>query len=282
MRFRHLMVTVVAFWMIGALASTQASASDFKLRIEKANIDGTFGVVVEDWVNIADPPVTGDEDPTKGVIQVNLSGVGGDISLTTGFSKPEVGTDPSTGILAELAVSSFQVQSNGASTIRLTLEDTGYPGPSESFTVPLALKSLLGVNFGTGNVGVSVRTYAATTYVPYLGVNQAAYGNLSGNPTGGVNISPTGYFKMVATDLSTTSGQVALDLFPNFNLFTEITLTFDASGGFIDFTQTSTLTDRTGEGNLDGTPEPASLMLISTSILGLVGARRRFKLTRGQ
>ena len=75
MRLRQLMVSLVAFWIVGVLLPTQADAQGFRLRIEDPTTG--YGVVVSDE-GMGD---MGSGQP--GVIMFSLFGLGGaDTSLT--------------------------------------------------------------------------------------------------------------------------------------------------------------------------------------------------------
>ena len=115
-------------------------------------------------------------------MSVVLSGLGGaadpdnpNVQSTFGITKPVFpdGLDPT--IIAELQVTSFSVTTTGATTLRLTLEDMGYPGGPGNLT--LTSRILSGFADVASGVTVTSRSWAnAANYAPALGADTPVTG----------------------------------------------------------------------------------------------------------
>jgi PEP-CTERM motif-containing protein len=302
MRFRRMMFSVVAFWLVAMLLPTSASAQ-FRLRVEDLTTGLSqygYGVVVTD-------NGVADEDAQDGRIQVSFFTFEGTPienplsenvhwSLTVGISKPDSFIGPST-----LELQSFNLTSTGAATVRLTLEDIGF-----SLGAPGSLNLVNGIggSFCAGGTPdpltscqtdsaaiVVVNSFAnAGEYVPVLGVDSglvngplgpmAASGALTeiGANTADAIASQTfnlGYSGSGPTAFAGTTSSAFDATNPLYSMFTQIVISF-AGAGDINFTQDTTTVVA---GALE-TPEPGSLMLIGTGVVALAGRRRRRKLTR--
>jgi len=253
------MVLGLAFSVMGALMPKTASASDFRLRVD--DLTGKGVVITDDGA--------GDEAPGLGLMSLNLTGVGGDAttSMTLAYSKPSV-EDSST--LWELFLNSVTLVSTGPAHLTLTLEDRGYTGSGA-----LQLTSHILDSFFSSAPGSTVQITSwvnPSNDVPALGADQSTPGPLAAI-TGGGGLSTGTQTLLPGTDVAADQSVTFAPSGP-FSLFTQVV--FDivgTDGGVLSFNQDAKVT--AAPGALDG-PEPASLMLIGSGLLGLLASRRRF------
>jgi hypothetical protein len=266
-----MMVSLTAFLLVATLLPTNASASEFRIRIEDmtvASAPGGYGVVIEDdgagdfaagqpgAITVALDPSFG-TDPLSSNVTTNL---------TLAFSKPMY--PQTTDFIAELMLQSLTVSATGATTVRLTLEDTGYLSPASG---AIQLKtSMLPGNLAAGAT-ITTQSWAAAV-PPSLGTPNSTPGAL----TAMADIGLAGTYISGLTGDSfavfTTSG-------PTYSLFTQVVIVFGAGGGSVNFDQDTTVTETAALPV--GTPEPGSLLLIATGVVGLGSRMRRKMFTRG-
>jgi hypothetical protein len=296
-----MMVSVLAFWMVAMLLPTSASAQ-FRLRIE--DLVSGQGVVVTDWNGVpafdsdGNLIVQGDQNNQPGLISVMLFNLGPvSVSLTTGQTKP-VGTS-ATGAVGEMKLTSVTMQTSGPASLRLTLEDTGYPfDGSSNLQVNSQVLNLAFVSPGGGTLDSQawVNTDPSATGVPALGAEQSSIGLL--DPIGNDAAKATGYVA-TAPQLNTLSasiggvsgallyGEGSSAVFAAsgpFSLFTQVVLNITGdTGGSLSFDQATTVlaTSALVLPPGDPSPEPGSLLLIATGIIGVGGKMRRRLFARG-
>jgi PEP-CTERM motif-containing protein len=281
MRLRRVMVFLVAFWVIGALNATNADAQ-FRLRIEDLNsYDAATNKI--NAVVITDD-MLGDQIPGLGAMQFNLFGMAGvDASLTISWSKPIV-TGPSNA-LQSLFLNSVTMNSSGPANIRLTLEDTGYENGTGSFQ--LTSHIIDGAFFETDPVAgaaagstVSIQSWVNTSNTPPdLGLNSVDPTTLTAmdalGPNVGTGTVPAQVLNLNDDFMTSPDATVGFNAVGPYSLWTQVT--FNLTGGAqVNFNQDAFVTPGNGETlPPDGSPEPTSLILISTGLFGLAGARRR-------
>lgn len=264
MRLSKVMVLVSAFCIVGALIPTKASA-EFRLRVEDPSTGQ--GVVITD-------NGTGDWSSLPGMIVLGVSDLG---STAWSFTLAQSHDHPFDGTaLGDLYLSSLTVTSSGPGQLLLTIEDTGFSGgPGQLLLTSSVLSGSLSGDAGSS---VHITSYAdPSNSVPNFGADSPTVGPLGAmGALGGVG---------TAEQVVSSSSLNPLDSSVTFNanaggyaLYTQVLINLTGAAE-LHFDQEARVT-ATGA-QVDGSPEPASLMLISTGLLGLAGGRRRFKFNRG-
>jgi len=281
MRFRKVMVFLVAFWVIGALNATNASAQ-FRLRIEDLDsYDSATNMI--NAVVITDDGI-GDDAVGAGAMQFNLFGFGAGnavTSLTFSWSKP-FQTGPSNS-LQSLFLNSVTMSTSSSANIRLTLEDSGFINRDPVTGLPLAngpfqLTSHVidGAFAGSPGSAIGIQSWVNTSNnMPSLGADAVSSTSMTAlDPNVGNGTVPAQVLNPSDSLAGTPDGIVGFNTTGPYSLWTQVTFNL-VGASQIQFNQDAFVTPGNGETLPDGSPEPASLMLISTGLVGLAGARRR-------
>jgi hypothetical protein len=232
--------------------SAAAYADSFRLRIEDV-ISGAGAVITDNGA--------GDINPLVGVITFSGSVPGGfTVNVTTGLSKPMIGGITN---IAEMDLNSVNVQTSGAGTLRITLEDTDFIAGANG-----TLAFLGGVGGTLSAPAGSTATFNTwvnpANLVPALGPDTspaAALGAIGGIPAG--SIAAFGSGVTFGPGAFSATGGAPFIKSGSYSLFSQSTLVFTGAG-MVSFDLDTRVV-----------PEPSAMILLGMGLVGLAAWSRR-------
>lgn len=201
---------------------------------------------------------SGDLNSTEGVITYMGSVGTYSFNITTGVS-----TQSPEGNASYLGLSSFDVSTSTGGALIITFADTGYSLPVPSGTKVVAEAAVSGALLGSSDSGVSFQSYVNPGNLSPLPSNTIPTGNLA-------LYTPTATYYGTGTFAATDAADFIYD--GAFSLYTIASIKLSGPGS-VFFKQ----------GVLVAVPEPASIALFGTGLLGLAAvARRRARKAAGR